>query len=235
MEPTPTQAPLKYLVVTGGTVSGLGKGTCISSVGVVLRMHGLRVTSIKIDPYLNVDAGTMSPFEHGEVYVLEDGGEVDLDLVQEWVSKILQEKGADIFRMKGVLAIANAEQKFVYQAVHMIFNGNFDDEKWGADEEKKSKLVFIGKNLNHTELKAGFEACVLSPELLEKKKASLRFTIGSKVQCNTGGGWKSGQVVTLWYRDEFMPPGMVAPYQVQLDDGSLIYAPSDQEELIRKA
>jgi CTP synthase len=73
-------APIKYVVVTGGTVSGLGKGTCISSLGVVLRMHGLRVTAIKIDPYLNVDAGTMSPFEHGEVYVLEDGGEVDLDL-----------------------------------------------------------------------------------------------------------------------------------------------------------
>lgn len=72
--------PIKYVVVTGGTVSGLGKGTCISSLGVVLRMHGLRVTAIKIDPYLNVDAGTMSPFEHGEVYVLEDGGEADLDL-----------------------------------------------------------------------------------------------------------------------------------------------------------
>lgn len=71
---------VKYLVVTGGTISGLGKGTTISSLGVVLRSHGLRVTSIKIDPYLNIDAGTMSPFEHGEVYVLEDGGEADLDL-----------------------------------------------------------------------------------------------------------------------------------------------------------
>merc|ERR1719482_2030715 len=75
-----TEVPTKFLVVTGGTVSGLGKGTAISSIGVVLRMHGLRVTAIKIDPYLNVDAGTMSPYEHGEVYVLEDGGEVDLDL-----------------------------------------------------------------------------------------------------------------------------------------------------------
>jgi CTP synthase len=70
----------KYVVVTGGTVSGLGKGTAISSLGALLRMHGVRLTSIKIDPYLNVDAGTMSPFEHGEVYVLEDGSEVDLDL-----------------------------------------------------------------------------------------------------------------------------------------------------------
>lgn len=58
---------MKYVVVSGGVVSGLGKGVTISSLGRMLRGCGLRVTSIKIDPYLNVDAGTMSPFEHGEV------------------------------------------------------------------------------------------------------------------------------------------------------------------------
>ncbi len=58
---------MKYIVVTGGVVSGLGKGVTISSMGRMLQGCGLRVTSIKIDPYLNVDAGTMSPFEHGEV------------------------------------------------------------------------------------------------------------------------------------------------------------------------
>merc|ERR1719199_2284270 len=89
--PFPTSSPFqpasrqanvqtKFLVVTGGTISGLGKGTTISSIGVVLKSHGIRVTAIKIDPYLNIDAGTMSPFEHGECFVLEDGGEVDLDL-----------------------------------------------------------------------------------------------------------------------------------------------------------
>eukprot|EP00451_Oxyrrhis_marina_P004006 CAMPEP_0204270152 /NCGR_PEP_ID=MMETSP0468-20130131/18311_1 /ASSEMBLY_ACC=CAM_ASM_000383 /TAXON_ID=2969 /ORGANISM="Oxyrrhis marina" /LENGTH=603 /DNA_ID=CAMNT_0051245645 /DNA_START=43 /DNA_END=1854 /DNA_ORIENTATION=- len=71
---------MKFVVVTGGSVSGLGKGTAISSMGVVLKAHGLRCTAVKIDPYLNLDAGTMSPFEHGEVYVLDDGAEVDLDL-----------------------------------------------------------------------------------------------------------------------------------------------------------
>ncbi|KAL2623251.1 hypothetical protein R1flu_003456 [Riccia fluitans] len=71
---------MKYVVVTGGVVSGLGKGVTASSIGVVLKGCGLRVTSMKIDPYLNTDAGTMSPFEHGEVFVLDDGGEVDLDL-----------------------------------------------------------------------------------------------------------------------------------------------------------
>ncbi|XP_028781946.1 CTP synthase isoform X2 [Neltuma alba] len=71
---------MKYVLITGGVVSGLGKGVTASSIGVVLKACGLRVTSIKIDPYLNIDAGTMSPFEHGEVFVLDDGGEVDLDL-----------------------------------------------------------------------------------------------------------------------------------------------------------
>lgn len=71
---------MKYILVTGGVVSGLGKGVTASSIGVLLKACGLRVTSIKIDPYLNTDAGTMSPFEHGEVFVLDDGGEVDLDL-----------------------------------------------------------------------------------------------------------------------------------------------------------
>lgn len=61
-------------------MSGLGKGVTASSIGLILKACGLRITSIKIDPYLNSDAGTMSPFEHGEVYVLDDGGEVDLDL-----------------------------------------------------------------------------------------------------------------------------------------------------------
>ena len=58
---------MKYVLVSGGVVSGLGKGVTASSLGVLLKAAGLRVTAIKIDPYLNVDAGTMSPFEHGEV------------------------------------------------------------------------------------------------------------------------------------------------------------------------
>ena len=63
---------MKYVVITGGVLSGLGKGVTASSIGVLLKSAGLRVTSIKIDPYLNSDAGTMSPFEHGEVFVLDD-------------------------------------------------------------------------------------------------------------------------------------------------------------------
>ena len=63
---------MKYVVVSGGVLSGIGKGVTASSIGVLMKSLGLRVTAIKIDPYLNSDAGTMSPFEHGEVFVLDD-------------------------------------------------------------------------------------------------------------------------------------------------------------------
>ena len=71
---------MKYILVSGGVVSGLGKGVTASCLGAALQACGLRVTAVKIDPYLNVDAGGMSPLEHGECFVLADGGETDLDL-----------------------------------------------------------------------------------------------------------------------------------------------------------
>ncbi len=71
---------MRYVIVTGGVLSGLGKGIITSSIGRLLKCCGLEVTAIKIDPYLNCDAGTMNPYQHGEVFVLDDGAEVDLDL-----------------------------------------------------------------------------------------------------------------------------------------------------------
>ncbi len=70
----------KYLFVTGGVLSGLGKGIVAASIGLLLKSAGYNVTIIKIDPYLNVDAGTMNPYAHGEVFVTEDGGETDMDI-----------------------------------------------------------------------------------------------------------------------------------------------------------
>src|SRR6202166_4806098 len=70
----------KYIFITGGVVSSLGKGVAASSIGCLLESRGFKVTLQKFDPYLNVDPGTMSPFQHGEVYVTDDGAETDLDL-----------------------------------------------------------------------------------------------------------------------------------------------------------
>ena len=70
----------KFIFVTGGVVSGLGKGITAASLGRLLKDRGLKIASQKLDPYMNVDPGTMSPFQHGEVFVTDDGSETDLDL-----------------------------------------------------------------------------------------------------------------------------------------------------------
>ncbi|MFH2054363.1 MAG: CTP synthase, partial [bacterium] len=70
----------KYIFITGGVVSSLGKGIASASIGYLLKQRGLRVNMQKLDPYINVDPGTMNPFQHGEVFVLDDGSETDLDL-----------------------------------------------------------------------------------------------------------------------------------------------------------
>src|SRR5439155_24156881 len=75
-----TQRMAKHIFVTGGVVSSLGKGLTCASIGMLLEHRGLRVRLQKFDPYINVDPGTMSPYQHGEVYVLDDGAETDLDL-----------------------------------------------------------------------------------------------------------------------------------------------------------
>ena len=70
----------KYVFVTGGVVSSIGKGLASASIGALMEARGLRVTHMKLDPYINVDPGTMSPYQHGEVFVTADGAETDLDL-----------------------------------------------------------------------------------------------------------------------------------------------------------
>src|ERR671911_1033462 len=76
----PDRRPVKYIFVTGGVVSSLGKGLAAASIGRLLEDHGYKVALQKFDPYINVDPGTMSPYQHGEVYVTDDGAETDLDL-----------------------------------------------------------------------------------------------------------------------------------------------------------
>src|SRR5688500_16204557 len=84
------------IFVTGGVVSSLGKGIAAASLGAILEARGLKVTMMKLDPYINVDPGTMSPYQHGEVYVLDDGAETDLDLghYERFVRTRLTQKNA---------------------------------------------------------------------------------------------------------------------------------------------
>merc|ERR1712039_1063388 len=114
-------------------------------------------------------------------------GELDLDEVQNFVGDVLQYNGNDIYRMKGVLNIAGAPNRYVYQAVHMIYNASFD-QPWGADECRDNRLVFIGKNLNKQGMTERFNECILTPEKREAKRQlqleminSLRFSVGDRV------------------------------------------------------
>ncbi len=105
----------KYIFVTGGVVSGLGKGITAASLGRLLKQRGLKVVSQKLDPYMNADPGTMSPFQHGEVFVTEDGAETDLDLghYERFIDEDLS-KFSNITSGKIYLNVINAEREGKY-------------------------------------------------------------------------------------------------------------------------
>lgn len=113
----------KFILVTGGVISGLGKGVAVSCVGNLLKRCGYQVTALKIDPYLNTDAGTMSPHEHGETFVLQDGSEVDLDLGgYERMLDINLTKDHNLTSGKLFYQVIQAERagKYLGQTVQMI-------------------------------------------------------------------------------------------------------------------
>ena len=110
---------MKYIFVTGGVVSGLGKGICAASLGRLLKQCGLRVKNQKFDPYFNVDPGTMSPFQHGEVFVTEDGAETDLDLghYERFVDESL-DGNASVSSGKVFWTVLNRERQGGYLGGH---------------------------------------------------------------------------------------------------------------------
>jgi G3E family GTPase len=196
-----------------------------------IRAFDLKKT-IDMDPeFLNTENEHEHDTTVSSVSVIEKRP-LDLDAIQRWINYLLVNRGTDLYRMKGVLNVANSDERFMFQAVHMIFNGAFD-ESWQAHETRESRFVFIGKNLDHEELRRGFAKCVLTPELEARKLAALRFDVGDPVECYTDGGWVAGVVVGRMFRDDFMPPGLVAPYQVELNDGTFVWAPEDDDDFIR--
>ncbi|MEM2511791.1 MAG: CTP synthase, partial [Ignisphaera sp.] len=113
----------KYIFVTGGVLSGVGKGVTTASIAMLLQAMGYNVTSIKIDPYINVDAGTMNPFAHGEVFVTDDGGETDLDIghYERFLGKNLSKKN-NITTGQVFLSVITKERKgeFLGSTVQII-------------------------------------------------------------------------------------------------------------------
>ena len=205
------------------------------SVESVLNIKGFDLKrTLEMDPaFLNEDE------EHGHDQTVTSlsivlPGMLDLEDVRIWMETIRKTKGADIFRMKGILSIASSDKKFVYQGVHMIFTGEFGSV-WDHGEERVSKMVFIGKNLDHEELRKGFAACIYSEERAKQKVESLRFQVGDQVECNFSGTWCAAKVLKRMFEVR-MPNGMgtIAPYMVRIENGPRMLIRKDSEETIRK-
>lgn len=154
----------KYILVSGGVLSGVGKGVVLSSIGKVLQQSGIRVTCIKIDPYLNSDAGYLSPMEHGEVFVLDDGSEVDLDFgnYERFLNISLQGKNS-ITAGKVYKSVLDAERRGEYQGKTVQTVPHITDEiqrriKDAADTDTDICLIELGGTVGDIESMAFVEA-----------------------------------------------------------------------------
>ena len=136
----------KYIFVTGGVVSGLGKGITAASLGRLLKSRGLKVAAQKLDPYINVDPGTMSPYQHGEVYVTEDGSETDLDLghYERFIDEDLN-RWSNLTTGKVYWNVLNKERRGEYlgQTVQVIphITQEIKDFIYRVGEETKADVV----------------------------------------------------------------------------------------------
>ena len=147
-------------------------------------------------------------------------GQVNVNLLERWIQRLIQDDGANLYRYKGVLAVKGMEEKFVFQGVGMMFSGGFKDFKWKVpEEERDNRFIFIGKNLDKEFLRAGFMACLVEHEL--------RFKVGDIVQANVGT-FIQGRIVKQWDEGN--------AYRVELNDGrnTNVWAPVDIDVYIRK-
>lgn len=135
---------MKYIVVTGGVLSGLGKGVVVASIGRILKAMNFNVVPIKIDGYVNVDPGTMNPYEHGEVYVLQDGGETDLDLGHyERFMNINLDGTSNITTGKIYKSVIDKERRGDYLGKTVQIIPHITDEIEKEIEKLKSDIVLV--------------------------------------------------------------------------------------------
>jgi len=156
----------KFIVVTGGVLSGLGKGIFTSSLGKLLQSRNFKVVPIKIDPYVNVDAGTMNPIEHGEVFVLDDGSEVDMDLgtYERFLGiNLRSENNITTGKIYQKVIEREREGKYLGKTVQIIPHVTEEVQKWlkkvAEDYEADIILVEIGGTVGDIENLVFLEAC----------------------------------------------------------------------------
>jgi G3E family GTPase len=125
----------------------------------------LGINAFNLDRALEIDPQFLSEDAHehdetvGSIALVTEGA-IDIQKLNSWVSNLLHDRGPDIFRMKGILNIAGEDRRFVFQGVHMIFDGR-RDRLWGENERRKNELVFIGRNLDESEFKTSFLNCLV--------------------------------------------------------------------------
>lgn len=172
---------VKYIFVTGGVVSGLGKGITAASLGRLLKAKGYKVISQKLDPYINVDPGTMSPYQHGEVFVTEDGAETDLDLghYERFIDENLN-KYSNLTSGKVYWNVLNKERHGDYlgetiQVIPHYHEGNQEISVHSVGKKAEADIVIteIGGTTGDSESQRFWMRFVSSPWKWEEKTACL--------------------------------------------------------------
>jgi G3E family GTPase len=147
----------------------------IRAMNALAKIHRTREAQVELDQVLGVGAFDLSralevdpnflgedAHEHDETVgsvAIAESGSLNFDRLNTWIGELLRNQGTDIFRMKGILNIEGEDHRFVFQGVHMLFDGRAD-RPWKPDETRKNELVFIGRNLDEAQLKESFQACL---------------------------------------------------------------------------
>ena len=145
-------------------------------------------------------------------------GALNVNKLERWIGELMQSKGEDLFRYKGVLAVKGMDRKFVFQGVHMLFGGGFSSEvaPWKEGETRECRFVFIGRNLDHEELQQGLMDC---------KAEELRFKVGDTVYANIGE-FTEGRILKCW--DEGNPYRV----EIQNEERSNVWVPIDSNDYV---
>lgn len=145
-------------------------------------------------------------------------GALNVNKLERWIGELMQTKGEDLFRYKGVLAVKGMDQKFVFQGVHMLFGGGFSSEvaPWKEGETRECRFVFIGRDLDHEELQQGLMDC---------KAEELRFNVGDTVYANIGE-FTEGRILKCWDEGN--------PYRVEIQNAerSNVWVPIDSNDYV---
>ena len=185
----------------------------------------INIGSFDLERTLEMDPeflDTESEHEHDERVTSTSSkfeGALNVNKLERWIGDLMQNKGEDLFRYKGVLAVEGMDQKFVFQGVHMLFGGGFSSEvaPWKEGEARECRFVFIGRNLDHEALQSG---------LMECRAEDLRFNVGDTVYANIGE-FTEGKILKCWDDGN--------PYRVEIqnEEKSNVWVPIDSDDYVR--